>query len=363
MKKVLSFILGLVFIVSMFVGCSSTKENKEAKEVTKNVLSDMAGRKIELPKKIEKVYSATPVGTTLLYTLAPEKLAGLNFKLTEAEKKYTTENYSKLPVLGGWFGKDNSGNAEEIMKGKPDIAIYMGDLDSTTISKVDKIQSQLGIPVVMLDGDLKNTAKTYEFIGNLLGEKEKAKELGNYFTKTLDDVNKALKNVPEDKRVKVYYAEGLKGLDTDPKGSVHSEVLELAGGVNIADVEMKKGYGRVSVSIEQILKWNPAMIIIDDAAAKKDVKSSYDTITSDQSWSSIKAVKDKKVYKIPSAPFSWFDRPTSVNRIIGIKWLSNLLYPDYVKLDIKNEVKDFYKKFYHRDLTDTEIQEIMEKSF
>ena len=56
------------------------------------------------------------------------------------------------------------------------------------------------------------------------------------------------------------------------------------------------------------------------------------------------------MYEVPTAPFNWFDRPPSVNRMIGIKWLANLLYPNVFRYDMAAEVKDFYAKFYHYNL-------------
>ena len=33
------------------------------------------------------------------------------------------------------------------------------------------------------------------------------------------------------------------------------------------------------------------------------------------------------MYQVPNAPFDWFDRPPSVNRLIGTWWLASILYP------------------------------------
>ena len=57
--------------------------------------------------------------------------------------------------------------------------------------------------------------------------------------------------------------------------------------------------------------------------------------------------------------FNWFDRPPSVNRILGVRWLGNIIYPEVFDIDIKQETKDFYEMFYHRELTDEEVEEIL----
>ncbi|MDP4182796.1 MAG: ABC transporter substrate-binding protein [Bacillota bacterium] len=131
----------------------------------------------------------------------------------------------------------------------------------------------------------------------------------------------------------------------------------MVGGINVADVPMQKGFGRSSVSLEQLLKWNPEVIIV---GYDKDAQAGFfNDIYKTPEWKNIKAVKEKKVYSIPNKPFDWFDRPPSVNRIIGVKWLANLLYPQYINLDITTEVKDFYEKFYHKKLTDQEAKALL----
>ena len=61
------------------------------------------------------------------------------------------------------------------------------------------------------------------------------------------------------------------------------------------------------------------------------------------------------MYAIPGGPFNWFERPPSVNQILGLKWLGNLLYPEVYHYDIVEETRVFYKKFYHYALTDAEL--------
>lgn len=355
-KKFMSLLIILILALSVFAGCGK----KQSAENKVRTVVDMAGRSVSIPTKVEKVYTPSPIGTIVMYTLDEKKLVGLNYKLSDIEKKYTSEYYKKLPVLGGWFGKGNTGNVEEIIKAKPDVIISMGDINNSSKSQAEDLQKKLGTPVLLVDGKLENMDKAYEFLGDIIGEKERAKELGNYCKKTTDETKAAVANVPQEKRIKVYYAEGTKGLETDPKGSPHTEVLDLVGGINVADVPLKSGYGRSEVSIEQVLSWNPDMIIVGADAGF--ATNSLPSIMKDPAWKNIKAVKEKQVYQIPFAPFSWFDRPPAVNRIIGVKWLANLLYPDYVKIDLKAETKEFYKLFYHRDLTEAEVNELLQNA-
>ena len=213
----------------------------------------------------------------------------------------------------------------------------------------------------MVDGSLENLDKAYLFLGDLMGESVRAKMLATDCRNTFDIIGSAVNKIPNEKRIRVYYAEGSKGLETDPKGALHTEVLEYVGGINVANVPLFKGYGRNQVSLEQVLTWEPDLILIGIHEEVGD-QSFYDRIFKDAGWTNLKAVQNHLVYEIPSSPFNWFDRPPSVNRIIGIKWLANLLYPDVVHLDMSKVVKEFYEKYYFCKLTDKEVTALLKRA-
>lgn len=321
---------------------------------------DMAGRAIQLPETVKTVYSTSPEGTTFMYTFDDKMVAGTNFDLSPQEKQFTTEYYQSLPNLGGWYGKGNEGNVEEIIKAAPDIVLSSG-IDQASMDKADQLQEKLGIPVVLINTSLDTLADSYRFLGNVTGNTARGEELAKYTENTISKAKEITAGIPEDKKVTVYYAEEALGLNTDPSGSNHSRLIDLCGGVNVADCEITPGYGRTEVSMEQVISWDPQYIIasVDNGYENS---GSYDTILSDSQWSVIQAVKDGHVYETPTAPQNWFDRPPSVNTLIGIKWVQNLLYPEYANYDIKKEAKEFYSMFYHYDLSDEETDSLLARS-
>ncbi|CFX84263.1 ABC transporter periplasmic binding domain [Syntrophomonas zehnderi OL-4] len=354
-KKLIVVLTMLTLIMSCcLAGCgkSGTKETNKPAHPEMRTITDMGGRKVTVPTKIDKVFCVSPVGTILVYTLDPDLLVGWNYDLRPGEKEYILPKYQSLPNLGGWYAKATC-NTEELLKIKPDVILSMAYLDA---EQVDKIEQQTGLPVVMIDGDdLMNLDKAYEFAGKLLNMEERANELSAYCRETAKDVQAKANTISDRQRVKVYYAEGAAGLETDPKGSNHTATLDIVGGVNVADVAMKGGMGMTPVSLEQVLAWNPDIII-----SWNDTQGGYySKMLTDSKWQSITAVNNKKVYAVPSGPFNWFDRPPSVNRILGLKWLGNLLYPDVYNYDMAKETREFYKKFYHYDLSDQEIESLL----
>lgn len=361
--RTVTILITMIMLVSMLLtGCGS-KETAQVQQQTppptERTITDHAGRSVTIPANIEKVYYTSPIGMIMIYTLAPEKMAGVSMQLSDNEKKYMLPEVTKLPYLGG-MQMNAKINTEELVKAKPDVIFNIGpdpisDKEKTT---ADKLQQQLNIPVIVVDGDIKQIEKTYKFLGELLGAEDRAEELIAYCNKTLKDVSELSKIIPEDKKVRVYYAEGPKGLATEPKTSSHALVLNMVNAENVAEVAVKGGGGMSSVSLEQVLKWNPDVIISWGA----DRGGAYDQILKSPDWKNISAVKNNKVYEVPNSPFNWFDRPPSVNRFLGLKWLAGTLYPDVYKNDMVKEVKDFYKLFYHVDISDQDAKDLLKNS-
>jgi iron complex transport system substrate-binding protein len=345
----------VALVVGCTLGCGSAKEEAAAALSTQTI-TDQAGRSHTVPDPITKVYCTSPMGTNLMYMLAPELLVGWNVTPTALEKKYIPEELRPVVGLGGWYGKNTTGNVEEIVKRAPDVAFDLGDLDQAAISEADRIQGLINIPLVMVDGDLVDSGSALRYIGTLVGAEDRAEELAKYCDHVIEEAQEISATLADADKVRVYYAEGMKGLNTDPTGSSHTEVLDLVGARNVADVKLESGYGMSPVSLEQVLAWDPEVILVaSDPAEESNV---YEQITTSGDWATITAVKNHQVYQIPRGPFDWFDRPPCISRILGVRWLGNLLYPDLYDYDMKAEIKEFYKVFYHLELTEAQMQEL-----
>jgi len=343
------------------VACGSDEANPEAsKDTTAKTtrdVTDHAGRVVSVPAQIDKVFCTGPTGTALVYTLAPELLVGWNITPTEQEKEYIPAEYRSMVGLGGWYGKNTTGNVEEIIKLGPDVVLSIGDIDEAAVSDADRVQGLLGVPVIMIDSELTKTGDAYRFAGDILGRQDRAVELAEYSDEVIRQAQENTAKLAQDDRLSLYYAEGGKGLHTDPEGSNHTEVFTLVGARNVADVELQQGYGMSPVSLEQVIAWDPEVIVVaSDPSGETDV---YGQITSGDDWATIQAVETGQVYAIPHGPFDWIDRPYSIGRILGIPWMGNLLYPELYDFDMKAKVKEFYRLFYHFDLTDAQLDELM----
>ncbi|MBN2813474.1 MAG: ABC transporter substrate-binding protein, partial [Bacteroidales bacterium] len=209
---------------------------------------------------------------------------------------------------------------------------------------------RLEIPVILIDLSIDRLDRAYVFLGRLFGMENESVPLVN-FLKQIYYLTDSLKNAHGPVRQTAYYALGAKGLLTDPAGSKHTEVLDMLCIPNAAKVGLPAG-GHAQAGLEQVLLWNPDFIF---TSAFRGESNAYKQITTDSRWSSISAVKNHRVYRVPVHPMGWFDHPPSVNRIPGVIWLGSLFYGLDNRITRKY-ICHFYQLFYKYDLTETEYQ-------
>ncbi len=334
----------------------SRKENETNSEDGMRTILDMAGREVTIPRDVKKVYCAVPTGEAMIAALCPEKLCGWVNKVSDKSMRYLNEDLKKLPLLGGWMGQRVTANIESIIKAAPDVIIYATDRLNlgTKNDRPDNIQAKTGIPVVAVADELAGTPKAFRFLGDILSSEERGEKLAAYCEEKLAMIGEAVAKIPEDKIVSIYYAEGKGGLATDPSTSEHVAVLDFVRTRNVADVEKRWGMGMTEVSFEQVLNWNPDVILV---SATTD--SNYDLILKSDTWKEINAVKNGRVYLTPRSPFNWFDRPPNAMRVLGVQWFAKLMYPEYVDLDVRAAMKEFFELFYLVELTDADVDSLI----
>lgn len=344
----------------------ATAETTDVTETTGAfTVTDMGGREVTFDKPVEKAYASNLIGILFIETLDISKLGGYTNELSDDEKEYIPEEYWDLPYLGGWSSANPTANIEELVNADIDVIFVTAIVSDKVIEMADTIQSQTGIPTVIVSSDLNELADAYTLMGQVMGTEDRAAELGEYCTNELAEVKAMTDSIPDEQRVSVYYAEGDQGLETDPSGSMHTQVFDFIGATNIADVSENTTNGLVGqsvVSLEQIIQWNPQYIIRNSTYTAADPDGAVTEILENSDWAGIDAVKNGNVYLTPSLPNNWIDRAPSVNRVLGVKWLANLLYPDYVDYDIRTEAKEFFDLFYQIELTDDQLDTILAES-
>lgn len=311
---------------------------------------DGAGREVPLPGKVERIFPAGPPAAIQIYTLAPELLLGWPRANRPEEREFLLPGIGDRPEIGRITGRGNSANLEAVLQLKPDLIIDSGSTGRTYVELAERVQAQTGIPYALLDGRFAQTPESYRILGRLTGRSERAETLARWCEEAMATISGRIAAIPAEQRPRVYYARGPRGLETGLGGSINVETLSFLGARNVAAEQ--PGSGLAQVSLEQVLTWNPDVIVTIDLAFAESVRS-------DPNWAGVRAVREGRVHLSPKLPFGWVDFPPSVNRMIGLWWLAKLLYPQQFPEQIRPLARDFHTLFYQVTPSEAQLDRVL----
>ena len=335
LKKSLALALSVVFI--------GTAQANDPAAFNTEGFSDLVAAKfgnVE-PNNVHKVLSAGKVSDTLLVSLAPNKMINFAHPFPQPTMTYIPSSARNLLALGGLGGHGNMISMEKIISLKPDLIIDVGSVGQSYVDTVKRVHEKTKVPVVLVDGNFADTPQQILTVSKYIGDTKKGERLANYAQRILDMTKDATQINGIAKSV--YYARGVDGLETAPINSIHSEVLNWVGLKNVVNMKSQKSTARISM--EQLYKWQPDIIVTQDPSA-------YQHIQTSPLWHQLKAVQEKDVYLVPNKPFGWLGQPPSVNRLLGALWLTHKLDPKRLDThDYLNFVKNYFQLFYDYQLT------------
>ncbi len=274
----------------------------------------------ELPAggSIGKIFAAGSPAAVLTCVLAPDKLLGWPMQLDDAARALLPPSAAARPFLGRLSGRGSTVSTETLLSLQPDLVLDAGSVNPLHQSGAERVWQQTGLPYLLIDGRLRDHPAQLRDVGRLVGVSERGQELADLATRILELVDTVMAANHGEAAPRVYYARGPDGLETGLGGSINMEAIELAGADNVAAQAGRGGLTRVSM--EQILAWNPQVLLTQDAGFARRVRD-------DRLWRSVSAVRQGRVHIAPVLPFGWLDGPPGVNRIIGLPWLLRRLYP------------------------------------
>jgi iron complex transport system substrate-binding protein len=323
------------------------------------VVIDQLGRKVTLPDTVSRVVVLQHQALNIINQLnGMDSVVGV----LSSWKKRLGKDYirlapslEKLPMPGDL----KSVNIESILALKPDAVFVTHYLPKEYITQMEKLH----IPVVAislfkspskkesqkLNPTLKDVAYTYDqglydaisLIGEVINHQKDAKELITYTKQEQIRLTTLMKRVDKTHPVKVYIAN--PDMTTYGSGKYTGIMLERAGALNVAAKKIK---GYKQVSMENVLAWNPEVILVQSRYAHV-----VDEIKKDKGWGQINAVKNNRIYLMPEYAKAW-GHPMAEALAIGELWLAQKLYPkEFQDIDMQKEADAFYRKFYRTPYT------------
>jgi iron complex transport system substrate-binding protein len=314
---------------------------------------DAAARHVIVPDRVGRVMPDSPAAAVLVFAVAPDKLIGWPEPLTRGQRAYIPRKYARLPVVGSLAGSDPTAAEPALARLRPALIVGFGAVTSQRVALADQIQQQTGIPYVMMGGAIQRTPEVLRKLGGLLGVGDRGEDLAVYAEHAIGSMRGRLLIESPVGRPRIYYGKGPDGLTTGfAEGAAISDI-EQAGAINVAAGLGEGGVGRVTPT--QLLAWNPSIVIAELRPFSDDLKRRRE-------WRSLAAVHDRRVYHAPLEPFGWIDDPPGINRLIGLYWLSAVLYPASYQEDLRADVRDFYEKFWGAKLTDQQVDALVKSA-
>lgn len=355
MKKFVAVFLCLCLLSSFFTGCSSAKRYDPLEGVETTEFTDSSGRRVTIPAQITRIAASGLTAQMILMTLAPELLVGLSSSPSTAQMPYYPKDLWYLPTFGQFYGSKANLNLEALIDAQPQLIIDLGDAKDTISDDMDMIQSQTGIPTVFIEATLESMPAAYRALGKLLDRQAEAEKLAVYIENTLAMAAANAAQIPDNARKSVLFGTGSTGLACNAEGSMQADVIDIVGAVNAVESnEISNRNGGTEIDLEQLYVCDPDVILLSSGGP-------YDTLAQGE-WSELRAVRSGSYYEIPNLPFDWMSSPPSVNRVLGIWWLGNLLYPELYDYDMVAVAQEFYRLFWHYELSTADAEAFLARS-
>lgn len=347
-KKSLLILLIITCLISC--SCSTTTYDSSLNEENSIEVTDCVGNTVRVKKQIDNVACLFAITGHIVTLLGDgEKIVAVSRGL----KRDKVLNIINPHIKDALMPKSSGAvNIEELAKADADVAFV--DLELVVDKASEKRFKKINVPPLVVDfNSIEEQQYAVEMIAKVLGREKEAKEYIDYYNSCINKVRSVTEKIPEEEKVRVYHSVN-EASRTDPKNSVAAEWTEIAGVLNVSVNEgLKLLDNKYFANMEQILLWNPDVIIVNE-----DGVDEY--IMNNKKWQSLKAVKNNKVYLLPNGVSRW-GHPNSMEIPLAIMWTAKKIYPDrFEDIDMKEEVKYFYKEFFDYELSDELIGEILE---
>ena len=351
MKKWIALLLATLMLLAMFA-CQKSQETETGETAGTRTFTDSVGRTVEVPNEITKVAISGPLAQIVVFALCPDRLVGIASKWDKTAEQFLATEYYQLPELGQLYGGKGELNLETLLQSGAQVVIDVGEPKGTIAEDLDALTEQTGIPFVHITATISTMGDAYRKLGELLNMPEEAEKLAAYCDEAYTKVASIAGSVD---KANLLYITGDQGLNVIAKDSYHAEIIDLlSNNLAVVDSPSSKGTGN-EVDMEQIMLWNPDVILFAPG-------SIYDTVGSDPLWSEITAIKTGNYYEVPMGPYNWMGFPPSVQRILGMLWMAKVLYPEAADYELYTEVKEYFRLFYHCDLSEEAFNELVKNS-
>lgn len=339
--------------VCSVMGCGSPKKAEEPQK-SQVTITDITGKEVTVSEPVKKIAVVPLPWASVVYALDgnADRLGAIH---PGAMSAYKGQFLSKMDKTFGdadakMINQDSSFNAESFADAGIDSAVlwYYQEKDAEKLK-------QIGIPAVMINNDsLDSMKKSFLIVGQLLGKEDDARELNAYYDNAYQKITSHADEVEKADKPTILFLRTSKLRLQGNDNFIH-EAIRIGGGANPFSQDANTGNNK-DIAMEEVYRIDPDIILLSnfDPFVPDDL---YDNKIPGQDWSTVKAVKNHKVYKVPMGIYRW-DAP-GVETPLMMEWLAKLLQPEIFKdIDVKGDTKKFFKDFMNYNLSDSDMAQI-----
>lgn len=337
------------------VGCSS-REAQDGRKTTPGsstsgfTVMDQRGSEVSFDGPVSRIATTVIPAPSILAAVdgGVGRIIGINESTLLANKQgIFGEMFPESKTTPTVSGSDFVPNVESLLSLKPDVVIQWGDMGDEVIAPLENA----GFKVIGLTYGTQEKLETWiSLFGKLIGKEQRATDLVSWMHTEKSAVS-ALVRAHQTAPQNVLYLRSAADGWTSYNGSGYMNYCtELVGGVNPAK-DLKAAAPQVST--EQILEWDPDVILLSAFDEKPPA-----TLYSDPRLSGVRAVRDRRVYKIPLGGYRW-DPPCCESPLMW-RWMAQILHPSAAARNgLRAHIGQTFDRLYGYRISPAQIDDVL----
>ncbi|MGI9083842.1 MAG: ABC transporter substrate-binding protein [Aeromicrobium sp.] len=314
-------------------------------------LTDQRGRKVSLDGPARRIVTLPMPAASIMIAVdrTAEHLVGVHeFSWVAARDSILGTMFPQVLKVPHDIGTvEFAPNVEAILALNPDVVVQWGNQGDEIIRPLENA----GLTVLGVNyGKLEDVGNWFRMFSVVLGRPERGRAMATRLESDRAAIEAvAAKQTARAPRV-LYFNRFSDSLTVQGAGTFNEDYVRLIGAENVSsDVE-----GLVEVDLEQVLDWDPEIVVLGnfDAAMPEDVYG-------DRRWRDVAAVKERRVYRAPLGGYRW-DPPSHESPLMWT-WLAQVAFPDGTDGGLRDKIVDDYRYFYRHSPTAAEIDTMLWK--
>lgn len=341
----------MIGALALTAGCSSRDVQTEAGADAAGALSivDQRGETVTLDGPAGKVAFAVMPAPSIFAAVdrSYDRIVGINQSTLAANRGGMFATMFPASTESAVIaGNDFMPNVETLLQLDPDIVIQWGDRGSEVTAPIENA----GFPVVGLEyGTQEDLEAWITLFAQLAGKPERGQQLVDWQRAEQAEMRADVAAQPGPRpRAMILSRTGDTYSTTSAQGYDGFQ-FDLVGAELVTE-----GFTSDSgqVSPEQILAWNPEVIMLSgfDQSTPADIYA-------DPRLAGVSAVQHKRVYKTPLGGYRW--QVPSAESPLMWEWMHRILYPGARDGALRDDMRAAFDDLFAYDLSDDEIDQVL----